>query len=159
MGKDVLDTGQIMASSHPVRRGEELWFYYSGIDVRHRPNRPRPIDEYRGAIFLAKLRVDGFVSLRGGAEEGFLDTRPLVLEGSRLWVNAAVQGSLAVEITEPDGRTVLPGWERGSMEPLSGDHTRAEIRWRGRDLSELAGKRVRVRFHLRDADLYSLWLE
>ena len=159
LGKDVLDTGQIMASSHPVRRGEELWFYYYGIDVRHRPNRPRPIDEYRGAIFLAKLRVDGFVSLRGGAEEGFLDTRPLVLEGSRLWVNAAVQGSLAVEITEPDGRTVLPGWDRGSVEPVTGDRTRAEIRWRGRDLSELAGKRVRVRFHLRDADLYSLWLE
>lgn len=159
MGQEVLDTGQIMASSHPVRRGEELWFYYSGIDVRYRPNQRRVVDEYHGAIHLAKLRIDGFVSLRGGEKEGFLDTRPLVLEGKRLWVNAAVKGTLAVEITEADGRKVLPGWDRSSLEPVAGDHTRAEIRWRGRDLSELAGKRVRVRFHLRDADLYSLWLE
>lgn len=159
MGPGVLDTGQIMASSHPVRRGEELWFYYSGIDVRHRPNVPRVIDEYRGAIFLAKLRVDGFASLRAGAEGGFIDTRPMVLEGSRLWVNAAAAGALAVEVTEADGRKVLPGWDRSACVALSGDQTRAEIRWRGRELSELAGKRVRLRFHLRDADLYSFWLE
>lgn len=82
-----------------------------------------------------------------------------MLEGKALWVNAAVRGALTAEITEPDGRNVLPGWDRGSFELVAGDHTRAEIRWRGRDLSELAGKRVRVRFHLRDADLYSFWLE
>jgi len=159
MGPGVLDTGQIMASSHPIRRGDELWFYYSGIDVRHRPNVPRVIDEYRGAIHLAKLRVDGFVSLRAGAAAGFVDTRPVVLEGARLFVNASAAGELRAEITTPDGRTVLPGWEAGRCRPVQGDRVRAELAWEGRTLAELSGQRVRVRFHLRDADLFSFWLE
>ena len=159
MGPGVLDTGQIFLGSHPIRRGDELWFYYSGIDVRHRPNVPRVIDEYRGAIYLAKLRVDGFVSLQGGADSGFVDTRPVVLEGTRLFINATSAGELRAEITGPDGRTVLPGWSAAQCLPVKGDQVRAELTWPGKDLAELAGHRVRVRFHLQNADLYSFWLE
>ncbi len=158
-GPGVLDTGQIMASSHPIRRGDELWFYYSGIDVRHRPNRARVIDEYRGAIYLAKLRVDGFVSLRAAEQPGQVDTRPVVVEGRRLFVNATAKGALRVEVTSYDGRTVLPGWGAGQCVPVSGDHLRTEVVWPDRNLAELKGKRVRLRFHLQHADLYSFWLE
>lgn len=159
MGPGVLDTGQIMASSHPIRRGDELWFYYSGIDVRHRPNVPRVVDEYRGAIYLAKLRVDGFVSLRAHEQAGYFDTRPVVLEGGRLCVNAVAAGHLRVEVTTPDGRKVLPGWEAGQGVAVTGDHVRAEVTWPGRTLAELRGQRVRLRFHLQQADLYSFWME
>jgi len=158
-GPGVLDTGQIMASSHPIRRGDELWFYYSGIDVRHRPNMARVIDEYRGAIYLAKLRVDGFVSLRAAEKPGYVDTRPVLVEGRRLFVNATAKGALRVEVTRPDGRAVLPGWSAGQCVPVTGDHRRAEVVWPDRDLAELKGQRVRLRFHLQDADLYSFWLE
>lgn len=159
MGADVLDTGQIMASSHPIRRGDELWFYYSGIDVRHRPNMPRVVDEYRGGIHLAKLRVDGFVSLSAGEKAGQVDTRPVTLEGKHLFVNATARGAIRAEITSPDGRTPLPGWEAGKCVLVTGDQIRAELHWPGRDLAELAGQRVRIRFHLERADLYSFWLE
>jgi hypothetical protein len=159
-GPGVWDTGQIMASSHPIRMGDELWFYYSGIDVRHRPNVPRVIDEYHGAIHLAKLRVDGFVSLRAGEEGGFVDTRPVVLDGQHLYVNAtAGAGQIRVEITEGDGRAVVPGWGLEQGVPVVGDHVRGELRWPGHDLAELRGKIVRIRFHLKNADLYSFWLE
>lgn len=158
MSPGAVDTGQIMASSHPIRRGEELWFYYSGINVRHRPNMARVIDEYEGAIHLAKLRIDGFVSLRAGDKPGFIDTRPVVLEGESLWINAVAPGTVTAEITGPDGRTILDGWGQADCVAVSGDRTRAELRWRGRDLKELAGQRVRIRFHLRNADLYSFWL-
>ena len=159
MGPGVLDTGQIMASSHPIRRGDELWFYYSGIDVRHRPNMPRVIDEYRGAIYLAKLRVDGFVSLRAGEQAGRVDTRPVLVEGRRLFVNVSASGALRAEITGPDGRTALPGWGAGQCVPVKGNHFRAEVVWPDRDLTELSGKRVRIRFYLQNTDLYSFWLE
>jgi hypothetical protein len=159
MGPGVLDTGQIMVGSHPIRRGEELWFYYSGIDVRHRPNVPRVIDEYRGAIYLAKLRVDGFVSLAAGGQAGVIDTRPVVLEGKRLFINATAAGELRAEIIGPDGRAVLPGWSAAQCVPVKGDQVRAELTWSGKDLAELSGQRVRVRFHLKNADLYSFWLE
>ncbi|HNC24536.1 MAG TPA: hypothetical protein PLU52_10035 [Opitutaceae bacterium] len=159
LGPGVVDTGQVMASSHPVRHGDELWFYYSGIDVRHRPNVPRVIDEYHGGICLAKLRIDGFVSLHAGAEGGAFDTRPVVLDGGRLCVNASAPGELRVELTSRDGRDPLPGWEAGACVPITGDHTRMEVQWPGRKLSELQGRAVRIRFHLKDADLYSFWLE
>lgn len=159
MGPGVLDTGQILIASHPIRRGDELWIYYSGIDVRHRPGVPRVIDEYKGAIHLAKLRLDGFVSFRGGADGGFLDTRPVTLTGGRFCVNAAAAGELRAEITTADGRAPLPGWEAARCVPVAGDHLRAELTWEGKSLAELAGQRVRVRFFLKDADLYSFWLE
>jgi hypothetical protein len=159
MGPDVWDTGQIMASSHPVRHGDELWFYYSGIDVRHRPNVPRVSDEYHGAIHLAKLRVDGFVSLRSDAEGGFVDTRPVTLDGGHLLINAVATGEIRAEITTRDGRKALPGWGAEDCEPVTGDQLHAELRWRGRQLAELKGQQVRIRFHLRNGDLFSFWLE
>jgi hypothetical protein len=119
----------------------------------------RVIDEYRGAIYLAKLRVDGFVSLRAAEKPGYVDTRPVLVEGRRLFVNATAKGALRVEVTRPDGRAVLPGWSAGQCIPVTGDHLRAEVVWPDRDLAELKGQRVRLRFHLQDADLYSFWLE
>ncbi len=53
----------------------------------------RLVGDYLG---LGRLRLDGFVSLDAGAEEGVAVTRPLRFEGGRaLQVNAdAAQGSL-----------------------------------------------------------------
>ena len=160
MGPGVVDTGQILAASRPIRMGDELWFYYSGIDVRHRPDVPRVIDEYRGAIHLAKLRLDGFVSMRGDDEGGFLDTRPVHLEGNRLFVNgSAPEGRISAEITDREGRNVLPGWGRDDCVVITGDHLRAEVTWQGKNFKELSGQPVRIRFILNRADLYSFWLE
>ena len=161
LGGDSLDTGQILATSHPIRRGDELWFYYTGIDVRHRPNVPKVIDEYRGGIHLAKLRLDGFVSLRGDSEESFVETRPVVLQGQRLLINATTSdaGSIRAAIMDREGREVIPGWSAEAFTVVKGDQLQAELRWGGRDLSELGDRRVRIRFFLHDADLFSFWLE
>ena len=162
MGPGIGDTGQIFPTSHPIRMGDELWFYYSGIDVRYRPNSlQRASDgyQYHGGIYLAKLRVDGFVSMHADAEGGFLDTRPVVIAGQHLYINAEAAGEIRAEITTADGRTALPGWGIAQCEPVVGDHTRVELRWADRQLSELQGKSVRIRFHLKNADLYSFWLE
>ncbi|MST93657.1 MAG: hypothetical protein EXS33_00015 [Pedosphaera sp.] len=159
MGSGALDTGQILASSHPVQIGDELWFYYSGLDVRYRPNVPKA-DGYRGGIHLAKLRLDGFVSLRAGDQGGFVDTRPARIDGKRLLVNVTAEGGqLTAEITDAEGRNVLPGWERNRCTVVTGDQLRTELTWPGRMLAELKGKQVRIRFHLKNADLYSFWLE
>ena len=90
---------------------------------------------------------------------GFLDTRPVVITGQHLYVNAEAAGEIRVEITSADGRTVLPGWGLAQCQPVVGDHARVELRWADRQLTELQGKSVRIRFHLKDAHLYSFWLE
>jgi len=58
------------------------------------------------AIGLATLRRDGFVSLRSGNTRGTLVTRVLRNSGSRLEVNADIQGDLTVEIQEPTGAPI-----------------------------------------------------
>lgn len=159
LGKGQIDTGQVVPSSHPIKMGNELWFYYSGLDVRYRPDTAEKRGKYLGAIHLAKLRLDGFVSMHANHEGGFLDTRPLNLDAERLFVNAAVKGELRAEIVERGGRKTLPGWGFTDCTPIVGDHLKIELRWSGRNLRELQGKDIVVRFHLKDADLFSFWLE
>ncbi len=50
---------------------------------------------------VAKLRVDGFVSIDAGPRPGRLRTRPLLFQGRELHVNVnAGQGSLQAELYE-----------------------------------------------------------
>jgi len=159
MGGPGIDTGQILAASPPIRKGDELWFYYSGLDVRYRPFTTEKRGDYHGGIHLAKLRLDGFVSLQADDEGGFIDTRPVQIEGRGLFVNANIKGSLRAEITDRSGRDVLPGWEADKCNVVTGDQMRAELRWKGRDFKELAGQSYRIRFYLSNADFYSFWIE
>ena len=128
--------------------------------MRHRPNVAKVIDEYRGGIHLAKLRLDVFVSLRGDSAESFVYTRPLLIEGRRLLINGVTEaGKISAEITDASGRHALPGWSREECTTVTGDQLAAELVWAGRELSELEGKKVRIRFYLENADLYSFWVK
>jgi len=159
MGSDGTDTGQVLAAAQPILKDDELWFYYTGIDVRYRPFTKQKRGEYHGGVHLAKLRRDGFVSLRAGAESGFVDTRPMQIEGAKLYINAHAIGRVRAEITDPQGRAALPGWGVEDCATVTGDVCRAELRWNGHSLKELGAQKVRIRFHLTDADLYSFWVE
>lgn len=105
------------------------------------------------------LRVDGFVSVNAPYAGGELVTRPLTFEGGSLSVNAETSGygSFQVELQDMEGRA-LPGLSLEECEPVFCDSLDYTVRWRsacGGDLRSLAGQPVRLRFVLRDADLYS----
>lgn len=104
------------------------------------------------------MRVDGFVSLHAGSVPGEVLTRPLVFAGKRLELNFATSaaGWLQVALCDADGRP-LPGCGFDQFEPLYGDAVDEPVRWRDvDDLSAFAGRPVRLRFRLADADLYAL---
>lgn len=104
------------------------------------------------------LRTDGFVSLRAAAAEGECRTQPLRFTGTELVLNAGTSaaGSLRVEIQDVKGKP-LPGFALADCEELVGDAIELPVRWRaGADLAALAGQPVRLRFVLREADLYAL---
>jgi hypothetical protein len=64
-------------------------------------------------------------------------------------------GSLQVEMQEEDGQPV-PGLALTDCLPIFGDELERVVRWtKGTDLASLAGRPVRLRFRLHDADLYS----
>ena len=158
------DTGQLLAGHHPVVQNDELWFYYSGLRWRayrsYVEGRGQPPPD-RGAICLAKLRLDGFVSLDAGEKEGVVLTKPMVIEGKTLHVNLdAPQGEVQAEILEEDGKEALAGFSLEESIPARGDSLDAELKWSSqKDLSSLAGKIVRIRFALRRASLYAFWVK
>ena len=111
--------------------GDELWFFYTGIKYRDTPPNPDP---KRGAICLAVLRPDGFISLDAGTDPGTLLTRPLVVAGEKLFVNIdAAKGGLEVTALDGAGRTVAVS------EPIIGDKLRAEVQWKSGDLAKHKG--------------------
>ena len=159
------DLVQILPPSAPVEHGDELWFYYTGLKYRASfiyvgrfPNGKyvtKPgLEPDRGAICLAVLRRDGFVSLDAGEKSGQLVTRPMVLPGGKMHVNVdAVDGELGVEVLDAEDKVVAVS------EEVSGDLARKEILWKRGTLSQLKGKAVTLRFTLRNARFYSYWFK
>ena len=140
----------------PQVHGDELWFYYTGLNHRFQTD-----DPYRGGIHLAKLKRDRFAYFGADQEGGFVETRAIRFDGNRLFINAdAADGEVRVEVIDQRGRRVLEGWSRDRCQPVQGDHLRAEVKWTGKpDLGAFQGESIRFRFRLYNARLFSFWLE
>ena len=155
---------QSVLSVPPVRVGDELWIYYSGRTMDHKSRnchhrRMPPAGKPWGFIGMGSLRLDGFVSADAGAAEGVLETKPLAPAGKNLWVNAdAKAGSLRVEIADVRGRP-LKGFEANQCMPITTDSVRREVRFRSGKSLPASDMPVRLRFHLKNASLYSFWTE
>lgn len=104
------------------------------------------------------LRLDGFVSVQAPMKGGDVTTKPVTFSGSYLSLNFATSaaGSVRVEIQDADGKPI-PGFELAACPEHFGDTVDRTVTWKtGTDVSKLQGKTVRLRFELKDADLYSL---
>jgi hypothetical protein len=104
------------------------------------------------------LRVDGFVSVNAPFRGGELVTRPFVFSGSKLQLNfeTSAAGGVQVELQDEAGQPI-PGYALTDCPEMIGDDIDRVVTWKGgADVGKLAGKVVRLRFALRDADLYSL---
>ena len=155
------DTGQLEPANRPIVRHNELWFYYTAL--RHRG---LTIAAYRarkhldsGAICLAKLRLDGFVSLKGGVEWGSVWTVPLVVEGPELRLNVdSWRGQVRAEVIDASDGAPIPGYTREESIPAVIDSIDQAVSWADKpDLAELVGRTVRVRFSIWQAELYAFW--
>jgi len=103
------------------------------------------------------LRIDGFVSLNAPLSGGEITTKPLVFAGGELVINfeTSAAGSVGVEIQDESGQP-MPGFALSDCADIFGDSLERPVSWSGGgDVSALAGKPVRLRFVLKDADLYS----
>jgi hypothetical protein len=106
----------------------------------------------------ATVRTDGFVSVNAPYGGGELVTRPLAFEGRELVLNYATSaaGSIRVEVQDAGG-TPLPGHGLEESVEIFGDEIERVVAWRGgAEVEAPAGQPVRLRFVMKDADLYSL---
>ncbi|MDG2125534.1 MAG: hypothetical protein P8J87_17655 [Verrucomicrobiales bacterium] len=107
------------------------------------------------------LRPDGFASVHAGFAGGSFTTKTLTFSGSRLTLNfsTSAAGSIRVGLQSPDGTPIAP-LTLDRCPEIVGDRLAHTVNWNSTtDLSTFAGKPVRLKFQLRDADLYSLKFE
>ena len=152
------DWGQIYPHHPPLVVGDEIRFYYTGITGRHWHTYHK--DTRDSGIGLATLRLDGFVSVNAGEEKGTLTTKPLVFFGDTLVVNAnAAGGSLTVEALDAEGK-VIEGFGTADCTPITADSVRHVVTWkRDPDCHLLQARPIKLRFHLKNAKLYSFELK
>lgn len=104
------------------------------------------------------LRLDGFASVHADYDGGELLTRLLKFSGSRLDLNFSTSavGSIRVEIQDESGHPT-PGFAAADCVEVIGNEIDRTVSWKsGSDVSSLAGKTVRLRFVMMDADLYAM---
>lgn len=103
------------------------------------------------------IRLDGFVSVQAPYSGGELLTKPLVYSGEELTINCATSaaGSIRIELQDEHGEPI-EGFSLADCPEIVGDEVDHVVRWTpAGDLGRFAGQPVRIRFVLRDADLYS----
>jgi hypothetical protein len=153
----------------PDVAGREMYIYYRAGDWLHgwdRDERNKRILTEHGlgatqniaCISRLVSRRDGFTSIRGAYTGGEFTTPPLVFDGGMLVLNVdtSATGLVRVGILDESGKPI----DGFTAEQCDLVHTANEIHrpvsWQGnRDVSKLAGRPVRLRFLLRNADLYA----
>jgi hypothetical protein len=172
-----------------IIQGEQMRFYYEGTRYSHAyPNAPIVDDGgsidylpggkgrvvYRpGKIGLATLPLDRFAGLRSDEPIGAFLTKPILVEGDELYLNADVDRELRVELVNPISQLVdsgpketwaghyisgqeevFAGFARSDCEVVTGDSLRHRVLWRGGPIGKFKGKAVRLRVLARMATVY-----
>jgi hypothetical protein len=111
---------------------------------------------YGGGHYV--LRLDGFISVNAGYEEGEFITKPLKFSGSKLEINYSTAGAgrIRVELQDAAGKPI-PGFTLDDCDSIKGDAIAGIVTWKeNSDVSRLAGEAVRLRFVMNEADIYSI---
>ncbi len=148
--KGAWDHSMIVGTARWVEVGDEWWIYYAGFDGSHDDPAGR-----KGAIGLATLRKEGFISQHAPKTGGVVCTRALRWPGGALLVNAdAHAGEMKVRVSD-ELRKPLAGFDYDDAPPFKGDSTAHEVKWTGGSLDAMKGKVIRLEFQLHDAHLYT----
>jgi len=140
------DWGCAYAAAYPVFLDGEIRLYYGASNGTHNGWRD-------GFLALATLRPDGFAGYQP-AEKGkaaTVTTRPLVRSGKSLRITAdAKGGSVKLTVLDAKGKTLL------TAKSITGNVTNAPVAFlEGADFSKLRDKRVKLKFELTKAKLYT----
>lgn len=136
------DDGVIKLAHQPLVLDDEIRIYYCGYGLTTKCVQ----------IGMARLRRDGWVSLDTGDSPGVVVTKPFGWTGGKIRLNAdASQGEVQVTVVDASGAILA------QSRPIVGDQLRALADFSG-DLPSI-GTPVALRITVRNARLYSWWLE
>lgn len=140
----------------PVYVDDEMWFYYGGRTYRHGPYNGKDTGPSSCHIGLAKIKTGRFVSLEASFDGGTVLTKPLALQGSRLFVNANAEfGSIQVTLLD-EQEGAMTGWQ---SEIAGINDVRIPVSFEGGGLDNLRDEYIRIRFEIRNAQVFGVRVE
>lgn len=104
------------------------------------------------------LRIDGFASVNAPYRGGEMITKPIRFTGDELLINFATSaaGYVKIEMLDLEGNKI-EGFELDNSKEIIGNELEKLVTWKGNpDLKQLSDNPVRIRFVMKDADLYSI---
>lgn len=143
--------GRVYMGVGLIRRGSFVYQYYAEGACTH------GLMDWDVRFWLAKQRLDGFVSVDAGPCGGHVVTPPVVFGGSRLLLNVdcGAMGEAWVELQDEHGKP-LPGFTRSEAVSVDRNGVAQEVWWRGGpDVGWLTGRPVKLRISMRSAKLYA----
>jgi len=138
-----------LANNDPIAVGDELRIYYGGRLYRHGPYSGPDKGPERGGIGFATIAKDRFVALEASFDGGEIVTKPLLVKGEVLHLNARANfGKILVEAVDEVGKTVA------TSKPIQRDALDIAVEWQQRpDFAEP----VVLRLKLENAQLFAVW--
>jgi hypothetical protein len=104
------------------------------------------------------VRRHGFASMNAPYSGGMFVTKPIIFKGNKLSINYATSapGSIRAGIVADGTGWPAPGFSAEDCDVIYGNELEKTITWKGSsDLSKFNGKPIRLKFVMKDADLYS----
>lgn len=144
------DWGTIFASA-PIFLDNEARIYYGACDWYF-------FDWRRGYLALATLRPDGWAGYKPTSKDSpaVITTKPITGFFAALRITADVQvgGSVRVAVVDEQGKELAHG------EPVNSTVTNGKIIWKaGWDVTATRSKKIRLKFVLKNAKLYSFQIQ
>ncbi|MCM8822710.1 MAG: hypothetical protein NC937_05730 [Candidatus Omnitrophica bacterium] len=163
--QDFWDAGAVLTYAM-VEQGEDLVFYYTGSQIGQ-----HEYGIHRNGIGAAFLKKDRFIEQRAEDEVGYLLTREFICPARCLRLNTGYwsipnkQQYIKVEVVRRPNTGEhaffsypYPGYSFEESIPISTDRTDVFVMWKTKkDLSELAGKPIYLRFELMNMGLFSFY--
>ena len=169
------DAGGITVASSMVEDGDNFHVYYSGNNLG-RGGTISGVKDARSSIARATWQRDRFVKIVNAANrnatiggiskvdpklQGFIRTKVVRFTlGSRLMVNAkvGVRGGIYVSVLDANN-VEKAGFEYDEDTYIpEGDYLSREVPFTG-IFPQLANQDIKLKFYLRNAELYSFWIE
>ena len=141
-----------------VRRGSEIWQYHQTEPNYHSDWRNKKRKGKNG-LFRLIQRLDGFVAAEFPYTGAEMVTLPFTFEGNRLELNIDTEATGYGQVGFLDVKgNPIPGFSVDDCIYINGDFIGTELEWldKGEDVSELAGKPVRLHFRMRGCRLYAM---
>lgn len=148
--------------ARPLIVDNQIMFYYTGQGREENlpDERSKPTKDWPTVTGLATIRLDGFVSLDTGEQEGSVVTKPFKWDGTNIAVNAdANSGYIKAEVCTRAGKPIS-GYTQEESRALTEDNLCQNLSWKNRaDMSELKGREIKLRLLLWKCSLFSItWL-